>query len=537
MSKEKNSKAARLENKYNSKNALVNYYLALMFAVFPLFFTDGLFQIRHDKLYFFLAASGMILLAVGCLVFIPMIDKQKSVPKVVNESPKLSLSIVDYAMLALLIVSIISSLFSPYLKTGEPIFGAPNGRNNGLLLIAFYVAVYFVITRYFYYCEYVFIALAIGSSLVCLLSVLNFFYIDPLAVYERMVNQADVERFTSTIGNKNILSSFICIALPAMIAMSVHTKKRLYQSIYLTAVGLGFASLMTADSDSGILGMGVLVVVLLIWYSRHICRLKRYFLAMTVMFASAKLVGLFYPLLESVMGKGSKEMDFFQKIFIFSNASYIIIAISAILTVLLFIIDFKHPNLNIPKLIPIVISSLFLLFIAAIIGTVIYFSVFNTSADLGPFATIFRFNEKWGTHRGFMWIKSVEIFGNMNFFQALFGTGPDTYYYEFMPYFGELMKFGDGSTNAAHNEYINYLITIGIFGLGAYLTAVIGVIVRAIKAAKKSSLAIVCSCVVICYSVQAFVNISSPITTPLFIIFLALTEAVCRKSKYDSCAR
>ena len=49
--------------------------------------------------------------------------------------------------------------------------------------------------------------------------------------------------------------------------------------------------------------------------------------------------------------------------------------------------------------------------------------------------------------------------------QKLFGMGPDTFYFAFEPYFKELEEYGNSSTDAAHNENINYLITIGAAGL------------------------------------------------------------------------
>ena len=98
------------------------------------------------------------------------------------------------------------------------------------------------------------------------------------------------------------------------------------------------------------------------------------------------------------------------------------------------------------------------------------------------------------------------IFGDASFFQKLFGTGPDTFHYAFSPYFTELMKYGDSSTNAAHNEYLNYLITIGAFGLIAYLSVVGGTIAGAIKKSFSNPLSIVCVSAVICYSVQVVVK-------------------------------
>ena len=101
----------------------------------------------------------------------------------------------------------------------------------------------------------------------------------------------------------------------------------------------------------------------------------------------------------------------------------------------------------------------------------------------------------------------------------------------FEPYFEGLKHYGDSSTNCAHNEYINYLITTGIFGLASYLSIIFGTLKGAIKSASKNPIAIAFAVSVISYAVQAVVNLAQPITTPLFIIFIALCEAVARKQK------
>ncbi len=521
----------RLQERYSTRHAVLNYYLILMFTVFPLFASNAYFNIRHDKYYFFLALTGVVVIAEAVMMYFAYCGskKEKSPEMVVGDgSIRLNFSFTDWAMIALLVVCIISTIFSN--QTSEALFGSPKGRNSGLILIAFYVGIYFVITRCYYYMEYVFVALAAGSAIVYLLSVLNFCYIDPLGMYAQL-NASTIEDFTSTIGNKNLMSSFICVMLPVVITMSVHTQKTLYRIIYLAASALGFMALMTADSDSGILGIGVFIVIMLIWYSRKITRLKRYFLCLTVMLASAKILQLFAFILKQSFGCKTKEIDQFQKLFVESNIGFVLIAVAALITGVLYIIDMKKPNLTLSKAVPIVLGSLFAAAVIAVLSAVVYFSCFDTETKLGSLTSILRFNEKWGTHRGFMWIKSFEIFGNFSIFQKLFGTGPDTFYYAFAPYFSELMKFGDTSTNAAHNEYLNYLITIGATGLITYLSVVGGTIARAIKKSFSNPLSIVCVSAVICYSVQAVVNISQPITTPLFILFVAMTEAVSRSKK------
>lgn len=530
MSKTKNKTTSerKIQDNYTVTQALVNYYLALMFTVFPLFASNAYSNIRHDKYYFFLILTFVVLSAEFLIILYSKLDDSTRKDSFGKENTKpawyKSLSLPDIAILVFLAVNVISTILSDY--PADAAFGTA-GRNNGLLLMAIYVGIYFLITRFYTFKEYVFLAFAGASAAVFLLAILNCFYIDPLGMFDGFnpITQANVIKdFTSTIGNKNLMSSYICIALPVFITMSVHTKNTAYRALYIIVSGLGFTALMTADSDSGILGIGVFIIVFFIWYSRRICRLKRYFLTLTVMLVSAKLLRLF----SLIINDKSKGMDALQEIFVYSNTAFIFIIAAGLITALLYYIDYKKPSITLSKAVPWVLGIIFALCAVGAVGAVIYFSFIDTKTNLGSLERILRINDKWGTHRGYMWIRSMWIFGDFSFMEKLFGTGPDTFYYAFSPYFGGLQKYGDSFTNAAHNEYINYLITIGIAGLVSYIAAVGGSIARAIKTASKNPLAIVCVSAVICYSVQAFVNISQPITTPLFILFLALTEASTR---------
>lgn len=523
----------KIKPKYTVRNALVNYYVLIMFTLFPLFFTNKYFNIRHDKLYFFLILTGFLTAAVFALTLEGSVNENDNNKARQSRLAVLikNLSFTDLAVIAFLVVSIISTLLSEHPISafwGESENISSSGRNNGLLLIIFYVTAYFLITRLFHYFEYIFAAFACSAGIVFLLAVLNGFFIDPLNMSEGL-SQQDSMRFISTIGNKNMLSSYICIALPVAVAMSVYTKKTALRTLYIAVSGLGFAALMTADSDSGILGIGAFSVIYLIWYSRRPERLKYYFLSVFVMLSSAKLLRLF----SIIMNDKGMGMDAYQRFFVYDNTSCILLAVTGIITLMLFVLDAKKPHIVLPKSVPVAIACVAAAAVIGALSIVFYFSVIDTETKLGSLETILRFNDRWGTHRGFMWIRSMRIFGDAPFFQKLFGTGPDTFYYAFSPYFGDLMKFGDTSTNAAHNEYINYLITTGITGLASYLAIVGGAIAGAVKYSKQNPLAVVCASAVICYSVQAVVNIAQPITTPLFVIFTALCESVSRQAKAE----
>lgn len=530
--KHKNSGSAMQREKYSVRQALTNYYLLIMFTLFPLFFTDAYFNIRHDKYYFFIILTGILVVAEFLIVMTASVDKPSEEQKLEKPKPKHFyevLSFMDWAFIVFLGINVISTLLSE--SPSDALLGT-QGRNNGLVLMAFYTAAYFMITRCFKYFEYIFVALAFGSIVVYALAILNAFYVDPLGMFTQLSDQQTIANFTSTIGNKNLLSSYICIALPVMIAMSVITEKTVLRAIYLVASGFGFAALMTADSDSGILGIGIFMVVYLIWFSKKVVRLKRFFLSTAVMLLFAKLLRLFSLFFDDK----SKGLDQFQEIFVYSNIGWILLAVCAVITALLYVLDFKKPNITISKAVPITLTAIFGLCAVVLIGIVIYFSCIDTETDLGSFGTILRFNDKWGTHRGFMWIRSSWIFGDASFIEKLFGVGPDMFYCAFTPYFNDLSKYGDSSTNAAHNEYLNYLITIGITGLLSYLAIVGGTIINAVKYAKENPMLIVCVSAVICYAVQSVVNLYQPITTPLFFIFIGLCEAFVRNTKAEKSA-
>ena len=85
-----------------------------------------------------------------------------------------------------------------------------------------------------------------------------------------------------------------------------------------------------------------------------------------------------------------------------------------------------------------------------------------------------------------VWQGAIELFKR----NPLFGTGVETYayaYYSVKPLAHNLTSEWDYLYNKAHNEYLNYLATTGIFGLGAYLAIIILFLYLALKSLLKVS--------------------------------------------------
>lgn len=521
-------------------------FLLSMFVLFPLmvnvaattefpFFTlaDGYVSIRHIKFYFFAAAVVIAVVAEVLLLVTHSFNYGAAQPKVKQKFPD-TVSVTDILALVFLFLCAVSTALSPYFELallGEAeIGGAAVGRNNGMLIILLYFAVYVLITRCYVYREILFTALSVTSALVYLLTVLNGFYLDPLGMLEPFRNsgQTVFMEFFSTIGNKNMLSSFICVTLPVSICMAVHTEKLVNRIIYLVSVSLGTMAIIIGDSDSCILGIGVFAVVFLALYIRRQKMLRRYLLSLSIMAGSL----LVLRAVSSLTGNNYKTLGVIPEKILFSNSVYFIFAALAIITAALYLLQKRLDNFTLPKAVPSAILGLLAAAALALLGTIIYFTAVNTTADLGSFEKLLRFNDAWGTHRGIMWIRSFRIFGGAPWYQKLFGLGPDTFYFAFQPYFSELENYGNSSTDAAHNEYINYLITIGTAGLSSYLAFTGCALLRALKIRRENPVVLAFAGAVIAYAVQAFVNISVPISAPLFFIFIALCEAEAKKTEH-----
>ncbi len=548
MSKSKNKKPKStkpLTERYTIKHIIANIYLTVMFTVFPLFvnlsfntsfpfidFERGYVSIRHQKYFFFLIITAAAVIAEFLVLLTKSTTEQKEKnPERQSELSKITFT--DWAVLAFVLSCAVSTVLSPYIELaflGEiSIDDYTHGRNNGLILMLFYAVIYFFLTRCWKFKEYVFIALASVSGVISLLAVLNGFNIDPLGMFELFKNDETVYlNFMTTIGNKNMFASHLCVTLPVIIALLVQTEKLWRRAVYLAATILGAMAVVVCDSDSVVLGLGVFAAVFTVVYCRRPKKLGMYFIVLAVMLLSIKLLGIF----SALGGDNYKELGAIPFKLMKPNLTYAAAAILGALGIAAFFLGQKRGDKPLPVGFPIAVGSLFGLAALAGLGTVVYFTAFDTKTDLGELERTLRFSDAWGTHRGFMWNKSFEAFGKYNLLEKLFGKGPESFYYTFSPYFGELYdRFGDSSTDAAHNEYINYLMNIGIVGLCSYLAFTGSALVRAFKAARRNPVSLVFVSAVVAYMAQATVNIALPIATPLFIIFVSLCEASARSAE------
>lgn len=538
--------------RFTVTHALAGIYVFLLFTILPLFQSQYYSATRRDKFALFVILTIIAGVSVGAVALANFISKNNEYNQKLNTyRDPFKVSVTDIGLGAFLIISLISTLFSKYRNTcfiayhteevtllnssGTGVTKEVNsGRNMGLLMILMIVVCYLVISRFFFSKKFVYYGIFLGITLVVGLAILNYHRIDPLGIFEKYASNENVQQnFTSTIGNKNYLSALVCVSLMFSFGMAMVTRDLVMRIVAFVSTAIQFMGLIVATSDGGFLGFFAGMAILLIVASRNYKRLMWYFLGLSVMMASAVVLSFFKD--------SSKGYSSFSEFFLTSPAVYAVMILGAGLFALLFMLNKKNENITLPSYLFYIALGVIGLAVLSVIGMFVYYSVIDTTSEIpkDDFRRFFRFNDKWGTHRGLFWHRTTDIFGDMNFFEKLFGCGPETFYFKYKPYNQELYNLhGEFTNNSAHNVYLNYLVTHGVLGLGAYLTFIGAAIVRAFKNAKENPLAFICLGVMVAYAAQDVVNIANPLNVSWFIAFIALSEACVlkanRKESLDS---
>lgn len=506
------------QTRLNRSELVCNIFTCLMLGVFPVFLVPGLFFTLNIAKYCFVLISTLLLFLFSLLF------SKKSTIKA-KRTLFADLSIVDWAILLLCVVSLVSGFVSPFFP--DTVNGA-YGRFNGMLTMLCYTVLYFIITRYGKWNVVFFYLLAVSSALVFLLGILNFFQIDPLGAYSS-IRTDEKALFLSTIGNRNFFSAYICITLPVFIVLFCLSNVRWKTFFWGAMMILGEAALFIGNSESGLIGLYLFFLVLPLFLFHDKSCFRNYFFVIFSFFAVAQVLRI----LISVLPNALYSLSGISAFFVFHIFSKMMTGVFAILCLSFWFPPFSGRRVRccVKK-----IWVGFLLFLICVfLVFFFYFSFINRQTPLGELEAYLRFSPSWGSNRGSAWIALVAVFASFSPLHILIGSGPDTIYqvlsqaYYLQMENGTLLSF-----DSAHNEYLQYLITTGVIGLLAYCVFVAVLLSWALSQGKRSHTMLSLAMAVLCYSVQGFFNISMISVTPVFVLLLAFVGADYRDARLRS---
>ncbi len=134
--------------------------------------------------------------------------------------------------------------------------------------------------------------------------------------------------------------------------------------------------------------------------------------------------------------------------------------------------------------------------------------------------------EEVGSSRMFIWMRGMQLF----YKRPWFGYGPENVGLAFIKYFRSdlINKYGMLIVpDKAHNEYLHYALTGGIFTLLTYLGFIVLIIKKNMQIMFKHPLALPLFIAIVGYLIQAFFNISVVSVAYIFWIFLGWSVNHC----------
>ena len=501
---------------------IASVFTLIIIAVFPLFFRNYYFDILTVKYIFYYGTiiSMAVVMLVASIVFL-FLDKSRydwaTIKSLKRQFSFKSFRKSDWAMIAFLIAVAISTFQSDYFYES---FWGNEGRFMGMFLILLYGVSFFIIGHCLKFKQWFLDVFLFAGMIACIIGIMQFFKYDPIG-FKKGLTASDFPSFTSTIGNINTYTSYVALISGMGTVLFAIEKNKIRRAWYLFTVIISIFALITGISDNAYLALLALFGLLPLYLFNNLKGLKRYMVLVAILFTEFQFIDMIsqkYP--EHVL----KINGLFNVIVGYDKLAHFVVMLWGICIVLYVLeaciskdsIMKKDNNLGrwiwLGLLIIIVMAGCYILYDANIAG----------NADkYGALKKYLVINDDWGTHRWYIWRIGMESYAKFPFIHKIFGYGPDTFgIITVHNFYEEMISRYNEKFDSAHNEYLQYLITIGIVGLAAYLTLLFTSIVEMIRASKKRPVMMALAFALVCYGAQAAVNISVPIVAPIMMTLL-----------------
>ncbi len=516
-------------------STLMTIYVLFYLCIFPLATHNKYFDILQFRFQLYWIPTliyGILFLVLGILYLIS--DKRSNggaLTAKLRENLKWNilktkLTKTDICFIALIFIMTLSVLFADYQY--EALWGS-RGRFNGLVLWLMFFIAYWLVTRFYHFKKWHLYAYLIAACLPEIWGITDFFLLDPFHFHEGAAANY-IYTFVSSVGNINTYTNMVALHLGASAALFVLAKGKWEMILSGSALAIASFAIIMGISDNGILAAGAVFAFLpfVAWNSRR--DIVRYFIVLS-MFATSIIVTAQLTIGRATMADCDGGSVF---VTIGKTTAGITLMIAVWVLTIILILVFKKAAGQEEKSVRCAKRAwtiLVVLGMAAVLAVYIDANSGNHSEIWAPYQNILIFSDTWGTGRGINWRFAWEYFTkDAGLLKKLFGYGPDTYYIITMDRFKHAMRdAGYGIFDSAHNEYIEYLTTIGILGTLAYL----GVLITGVRQMLKKSkdrFAIACGFAVLAYGVQAVVNIAIPITTPIYMMLLYVGISITKES-------
>lgn len=499
---------------------------AVMLAVccfVPLYVSNGYYNIGEDKYAAFRQCMiwGMPVL---CLLFIVhLIWNRKELQR-----PQMSATDIFVVLFLLAVcLSVVCGGFLPNALKGYP------GWYMGLLSQICFALIYLFTSRFGKYRSVVLITWCVCTIPVFLSGILNRLDYDVLGYYQS-IDPVYKSMFISTLGQSSWYASYVVVVLPVAIGYFIWGSKRRIRIVAYLFCLFGFGTLVSCNAESGYAAFGVMMLVFFMLSATHAKRMFCYLLVCDLFVFSGRI---FY-MLNQVRPNAYFWPDAITRIVVFrQELMWIVLGVLVLITLVTYICCKKEkwPERIMRNI------SLALLFLSVLsIISVVVLMICNTKGVLSPQISeklskysYFTWQESWGNNRGKTWTFSVQMYHNYPLINKLFGVGPDCYYdYASRHYAQRLYEmWGNQALTNAHNEWLNMLITTGLFGAISYIGIFVSAMKRFLQKENRNWFTIAVAGSIISYMAYNFFCYQQVLCTPFIFMLMGFGMYVVSHGK------
>lgn len=522
---------------------VISVYMIVILMVLPLY-NKGYARIGTEKETFFLktmtyGAKTLLPVFLLWLLFrLVTAVQKKELPKFTEWPAGLwkNLSVTDRFAVFYGIAVLVSYLFTNYRE--EALWGTASWR-MGMWTQLGAVIVYFMISRMWQWKSWIPALVLPVSAVVFSLGYVNKFCLLP--VDPEYVTPS----FISTIGNINWYCGYlVTILFGGVYLLWRMDEKMTWKKLLLMAyVTIGFASLATQGSSSGIVTFAVVMFVLFGMSVRDSGRMEVFWQEM-ILFSAACLITCVLRRLNIF----SRELilEGITDLLTFSIAGIFMTILSGII---LYWIHRARVRRSYPEKMLHRIYCGIAIAVPVMILLVLLLTLINTvtGGALTPGITDpevikwLTFNVSWGSARGGTWAAGARCFWEADFLHKIFGVGPDCLY-AFLSNEGSVGlqtmvndRFGGNRLTNAHNEWLTVLVDIGVLGLVSYAGMMITAIRDFLRAGENKMLVGACGICVLAYTVNNMFSFQQVMNISTVFVIMGIGENL--RSAPERCVR
>lgn len=486
----------------------------LMLCIVPLYFDNAFFNINRCKV----SLIRRIVPWFCAFMTLFLVGKRVVFKETVFRKPVAA----DIAMGLFLLACVISCAMQGF---SESVLEGTSGRSLGLWLMLCLGGAYYVIAL-----GCLDGRLLTGIMLACAtlcagLGVLNGAGIDPLGFYQG-IKKGQETMFFSTIGNFDFFGTYLVMMFGVASGFLLFPNRAIERILAAVCAVILALGMIVSRTDSALAGMFLICVTLFVLSGGR-------FIRMACASALSAVCFVLLPVGRFLLSISPYHpvMDGVARMLLETHMAHILSAILMLATVLFIVLDRRGVRAPSRRMVGRAVLAIFIIAFVLFLAAVIWFTVYHPEDDLGSLATLLRFDDMWGSVRGFVYKRSLRAFNDYTLTEKLFGKGLGQTLAILTPYCDNqaAIDSAGGVFTDAHCQPLQFLLTCGLVGASAFLAFYASMLFTLLRQMKRDPLLCGAFAALAGYLVVMLLNVAQPILLSTYFPLCALALSRMRR--------